>query len=79
MGTFLHTGLKLPWFTFFGTDQGARVLRPVPVSMYLAMGLAAAVCIVTGVLPGGTLYALLPFDADYDPFTATTSWRRCSS
>jgi multicomponent Na+:H+ antiporter subunit D len=42
MGTFLHTGLKLPWFTFFGKDQGARVLRPVPVSMYVAMGLAAS-------------------------------------
>jgi multicomponent Na+:H+ antiporter subunit D len=70
MGTFLHTGLKLPWFTFFGRDQGARVQRPVPASMYLAMGLAAAVCIVTGVVPGATLYALLPFDASYDPFTA---------
>ncbi len=70
MGTFLHTGLKLPWFTFFGRDQGARVQRPVPPSMYLAMGLAAAVCIVTGVVPGATLYALLPFDATYNPFTA---------
>jgi multicomponent Na+:H+ antiporter subunit D len=70
MGTFLHTGLKLPWFTFFGKDQGARVLRPVPASMYVAMVLAAVVCFVTGVLPGPTLYALLPFDATYDPFTA---------
>jgi multicomponent Na+:H+ antiporter subunit D len=69
MGTFLHTGLKLPWFTFFGRDQGARVVRPVPASMYVAMGLAAAICIVTGVLPAATLYALLPFDATYDPFT----------
>jgi multicomponent Na+:H+ antiporter subunit D len=70
MGTFLHTGLKLPWFTFFGKDQGARVLRPVPASMYIAMALAAAVCVITGVLPGPTLYALLPFDATYQPFTA---------
>lgn len=70
MGTFLHTGLKLPWFTFFGADQGARVHRPVPPAMYLAMALAAAVCIVTGVLPGATLYRLLPFDATYQPFTA---------
>lgn len=69
MGTFLHTGLKLPWFTFFGSDHGARVIRPVPKSMYLAMGLAAAVCFITGVVPGATLYALLPFDATYDPFT----------
>lgn len=70
MGTFLHTGLKLPWFTFFGTDQGARVVRPVPASMYGAMGLAAAVCVVTGVFPGATLYTLLPFEAVYQPFTA---------
>jgi len=70
MGTFLHTGLKLPWFTFFGKDQGARVQRPVPVSMYVAMGLAAAVCVVTGVFPGATLYVVLPFDAVYEPFTS---------
>jgi multicomponent Na+:H+ antiporter subunit D len=69
MGTFLSVGLKLPWFTFFARDKGARVLRPVPRSMYLAMGLAAAVCVVTGVAPGPTLYALLPFAETYDPFT----------
>jgi multicomponent Na+:H+ antiporter subunit D len=69
MGTFLHTGLKLPWFTFFASDKGARVLRPVPTSMYMGMGLTAAVCIVTGVLPGATLYALLPYAPVYDPFT----------
>ena len=70
MGTFLSIGLKLPWFTFFGPDQGARVIRPVPASMYAGMVLAALVCFVTGVLPGATLYALLPFDYTYEPFTA---------
>lgn len=70
MGTFLHTGLKLPWFTFSGRDQGARVMRTVPASMYVAMGLAAMVCVVTGLMPGATLYAVLPFDARYQPFTA---------
>jgi multicomponent Na+:H+ antiporter subunit D len=69
MGTFLHTGLKLPWFTFFGKDQGARVVREVPLSMYVAMGMASFVCIITGIMPGPTLYALLPFDATYNPFT----------
>jgi len=68
MGTFLHTGLKLPWFTFFGKEQGARVERPVPVSMYWAMGLASAVCIITGIFPS-LLYRLLPHPVDYDPFT----------
>jgi multicomponent Na+:H+ antiporter subunit D len=70
MGTFLSTGLKMPWFTFFGEGKGAQVLRPVPRSMYIAMWLTALLCFVTGVLPGPTLYALLPFDAVYDPFTA---------
>jgi multicomponent Na+:H+ antiporter subunit D len=70
MGTFLHTGLKLPWYTFFARDHGARVVRAVPVSMYLAMGMAAAVCVVTGVVPNLTLYALLPFGAEYHPFGA---------
>jgi multicomponent Na+:H+ antiporter subunit D len=70
MGTFLHTGLKLPWFTFFGRDQGARIVQPVPASMYAGMWLAAGICIVTGIAPGATLYRLLPFDASYDPFTA---------
>ena len=70
MGTFLHTGLKLPWFTFFAGDHGARVVRPVPASMYAGMGLAAAICVVTGIVPGRTLYALLPYAYPYDPFTA---------
>jgi multicomponent Na+:H+ antiporter subunit D len=69
MGTFLSVALKMPWFTFMGVDQGAKVLRPVPLSMYIGMGLAAAVCVVTGLLPGATLYQLLPFDAVYRPFT----------
>jgi multicomponent Na+:H+ antiporter subunit D len=69
MGTFLSVALKMPWFTFAGEDRGATVLRPVPVSMYLGMGLTALVCFITGVAPGTTLYRLLPFDAVYDPFT----------
>ena len=70
MGTFLHTGLKLPWFTFFGKDNGARVERPVPISMYWAMGLVSAICIGTGIFPE-LIYQLLPYTVDvpYNPFT----------
>lgn len=68
-GTFLSVGLKLPWFAFVGPDHGAHVARTVPRSMTVAMVLAALVCLVTGVMPGGTLYALLPFDYRYAPFT----------
>jgi formate hydrogenlyase subunit 3/multisubunit Na+/H+ antiporter MnhD subunit len=61
MGTFLSIALKLAWFTFFGVDHGAKVERPLPWSMGLAMGLVAAVCLFTG-LPGGyhLLYRNLP-------------------
>ena len=66
-GTFLHTGLKLPYFMFFGTDSGRRAQEP-PTNMLVAMGLAAAACVLIGVFPG-LLYAHLPFPVDYVPYT----------
>jgi multicomponent Na+:H+ antiporter subunit D len=67
VGTFLHTGLKLPWFTFAGPDRGLRP-RPVPRNMIVAMTLAAALCIGIGVWPDW-LYARLPFASAYHPYT----------
>lgn len=69
MGTFLHTGLKLPWFTFGSAPKTARVERPVPATMYAAMAMAAAVCIVVGIAPG-LMYNLLPHAMKYVPYTA---------
>ena len=66
-GTFLHTGLKLPYYMFFGRDSGLRAKEP-PRNMLVAMALAAAACILIGVFPGW-LYARLPFPADYAPYT----------
>jgi multicomponent Na+:H+ antiporter subunit D len=66
-GTFLHTGLKLPWYMFFGKDCGVRPAEP-PRNMLAAMGIAAFLCVAIGVLPG-VLYARLPFDAPYHPYT----------
>jgi hypothetical protein len=60
--------LKLPWFTFFGPEKGPEVRRPVPRTMVAAMGLAALVCVGTGVAPG-LLYALLPGSFEYHPYT----------
>ncbi|MFQ5828467.1 MAG: Na(+)/H(+) antiporter subunit D [Candidatus Methylomirabilia bacterium] len=68
VGTFLHTGLKLPFFTFFAEDRGLRGREP-PWNMLLAMSLAAALCIATGVAPG-MLYQMLPFSVTYEPYTA---------
>ncbi len=66
-GTFLHTGLKLPYYMFFGRDSGARGHEP-PRNMLVAMGLAAAACVLIGVFPG-LLYQHLPNPVDYVPYT----------
>ena len=66
-GTFLHTGLKLPYYMFFGKDSGLKAKEPPP-NMLVAMSLAAAACILIGVFPG-LLYQLLPSALDYVPYT----------
>ena len=68
-GTFLHTGLKLPYYMFFGKDSGLRAGEP-PANMLVAMGLAALACVLIGVFPG-LLYGYLPNPADYIPYTLT--------
>jgi multicomponent Na+:H+ antiporter subunit D len=69
IGTFLHTGLKLPYFTWFGPN---RSLKPAnaPLGMYMGMGLTAGLCVAIGVYPS-LLYNLLPFTVNYLPYTAT--------
>jgi multicomponent Na+:H+ antiporter subunit D len=67
IGTFLSIGLKLPYFTFFGSDRGLQPHR-VRFNMLLAMGIAALCCAALGIVPDW-LYARLPFDATYHPYT----------
>jgi multicomponent Na+:H+ antiporter subunit D len=66
-GTFLHTGLKLPYYMFFGENRDVRAHEP-PRNMLVAMGLAAAACILIGVFPA-LLYSQLPFPVEYAPYT----------
>lgn len=66
-GTFLHTGLKLPWFTFMGRDSGLRP-REAPLNMRVAMGIAAFLCVFIGVFPG-PLYSILPAPVEYNAYT----------
>lgn len=68
-GTFLHTGLKLPYFTFLGDDCGARPTEP-PRNMLVAMGIAAFLCVFIGVYPDW-LYNMLPNEVEYHAYTAT--------
>jgi len=74
-GTFLHTGLKVPYFIWFGKNQPrpetlARAVDP-PWNMMAAMAVAAFFCIFIGCAPG-LLYQLLPYKAEalaYAPYT----------
>jgi multicomponent Na+:H+ antiporter subunit D len=68
VGTFLHTGLKLPWFAWGGPSRQIP-LRPVPIVMLVAMGITAAANVAIGLHPG-LLYDLLPHPVEYRPFTA---------
>ncbi len=73
VGTFLHTGLKLPWGTWFGKHDGPEKeiagAKEPPLNMLLAMGLGALLCIITGVYPR-VLYNLLPYPVNFQPYTA---------
>lgn len=77
-GTFLHTGLKLPYYMFYGKDNGikANVLKDSalksgepPLNMLVAMAIAAIACIAIGIFPG-MLYQLLPYPVDFEPYSA---------
>lgn len=66
-GVFHHSGIKIPFFAFFGHDSGIRT-KEAPLNMLIAMGIAAALCIFIGAFPA-TLYSILPFPVDYVPYT----------
>lgn len=67
-GTFLHTGLKLPYFTFLGKDAGLRP-KEAPWNMLLAMGISAFFCVFIGVNPAW-LYQFMPNPVDYNAYSA---------
>lgn len=68
VGTFLHTGLKLPYFTWFGESKSDITVKPVPTNMIVAMGIGAFFCTLFGVYPD-LLYRYLPYANDYQPYT----------
>lgn len=72
-GTFLHTGLKVPYFIWFGknncsTETWERAKDP-PWNMRLAMAITAVFCIGIGCYTP-YLYNMLPYAVDYHPYTA---------
>ena len=68
-GVLHHSGIKIPYFTFFAHDSGLRP-KEAPINMLIAMGIAAAFCIGIGVMPT-QFYQILPYSLDYQPYDAS--------
>jgi multicomponent Na+:H+ antiporter subunit D len=68
IGTFLHTGLKLPWGTWFASEKPVCEAKEPPKNMLVAMGLTAFLCTLLGVYPK-ILYNQLPYPVHYQPYT----------
>lgn len=68
-GVMDHSGIKIPFFAFFAHDSG-KTCEEAPTHMLWAMGITAFLCIAIGVYPD-PLYAILPYEVDYTPYTAT--------
>ncbi len=68
-GVFHHSGIKIPYFAFFAHDSGLRP-KEAPLHMLLAMGIAAGLSVLIGLFPE-PFYALLPYEVEYHPYTAT--------
>ncbi|MFT4302596.1 MAG: Na(+)/H(+) antiporter subunit D [Desulfovibrio sp.] len=76
-GTFLHTGLKVPYFIWFGKNRCSKQTwqhaQDPPRNMQWAMFIAAALCIFVGCYTP-YLYDMLPYPqvaAAYHPYSAS--------
>ncbi len=73
VGTFLHTGLKVPYFIWFGRNRCKpetwERAREAPWNMNLAMAVTSALCIFIGSYTP-YLYSMLPHPVHYEPYTA---------
>ena len=72
-GTFLHTGLKVPYFIWFGKNNCSettwkRAAEP-PWNMKAAMAIASFLCIFIGCYTP-YLYDMLPHPVEYHPYSA---------
>ncbi|MCL1986291.1 MAG: Na(+)/H(+) antiporter subunit D [Betaproteobacteria bacterium] len=73
-GTFLHTGLKVPYFIWFGKNncsaQTRELAKDPPSNMQWGMAIAAFLCIFIGCYTP-YLYSMLPYQAaaaEYHPY-----------
>ncbi|APG28240.1 cation:proton antiporter [Syntrophotalea acetylenivorans] len=72
-GTFLHTGLKVPYFIWFGKNnckpETWEQAADPSWNMIAAMAIGSALCIFIGVYTP-YLYDMLPYPVEYNPYTA---------
>ena len=66
-GVLHHSGIKVPFFSFFAHDQGLNC-KEAPMNMLLAMGITATMCILLGVFPS-VFYQWLPYSMEFHPYT----------
>jgi multicomponent Na+:H+ antiporter subunit D len=62
----VHTSIRVPFLLFFNDSKEAQTQPPKHI--FIAPALAAVICIGIGVYPQ-MLYALLPFEMTYTPFS----------
>jgi len=76
-GTFLHTGLKVPYFIWFGKNQPKREVwnraAEPPWNMNVAMAISSALCIFIGCYTP-YLYKMLPYPEEAMKFVPYTSY-----
>lgn len=75
-GVLEHSGIKIPYFAFFGHDSGKRP-KEAPFNMLVAMGCSAFICIAVGIPGlGGTkwLYSNLPFATEAIYYLEHSLW-----
>jgi len=79
IGTFLHTGLKLPWNIWLQgrKEPPANIHYRLkdsfinsPVNMLIAMAILSCLCLFIGIFPD-VLYAMLPYPVEFVPYTIT--------
>lgn len=73
VGTFLHTGLKVPYFIWFGqrkcSPETWNKAKDPPWNMMAAMIVASVLCVFIGSYTP-YLYRMLPHPVEYHPYTS---------
>lgn len=66
-------GIRVPYFAFFNRDAGytEKQVSDAPLNMKVAMGIAAVLCVVIGIMPQH-FFMLLPYPIDYQPYYASS-------